>query len=69
MQSDGGLSPVSAFSGHKAILSGPAGGYATLQRQCPVTRCNKMCCSFSCLTPCKADCHARYSLLLLEGHR
>lgn len=26
MQSDGGLSPVSAFSGHKAILSGPAGG-------------------------------------------
>lgn len=27
MQSDGGLSPVSSFSGHKAILSGPAGGY------------------------------------------
>ncbi|KAK9799317.1 hypothetical protein WJX73_000073 [Symbiochloris irregularis] len=27
MQSDGGLSPVSTFSGHKAILSGPAGGY------------------------------------------
>ncbi|KAG2488023.1 hypothetical protein HYH03_013330 [Edaphochlamys debaryana] len=27
MQSDGGLSPVDAFSGHKAILSGPAGGY------------------------------------------
>lgn len=26
MQSDGGLSPVSSFSGHKAILSGPAGG-------------------------------------------
>lgn len=27
MQSDGGLASVSAFSGHKAILSGPAGGY------------------------------------------
>ncbi|KAK9869080.1 hypothetical protein WJX84_006445 [Apatococcus fuscideae] len=27
MQSDGGLSPVDLFSGHKAILSGPAGGY------------------------------------------
>ncbi|GIL76007.1 hypothetical protein Vretifemale_5749 [Volvox reticuliferus] len=27
MQSDGGLSPVNQFSGHKAILSGPAGGY------------------------------------------
>ncbi|KAK9815723.1 hypothetical protein WJX72_008572 [[Myrmecia] bisecta] len=27
MQSDGGLSPVASFSGHKAILSGPAGGY------------------------------------------
>ncbi len=27
MQSDGGLTPVSRFSGHKAILSGPAGGY------------------------------------------
>ncbi|KAK9839403.1 hypothetical protein WJX81_000039 [Elliptochloris bilobata] len=27
MQSDGGLAPVDAFSGHKAILSGPAGGY------------------------------------------
>jgi len=26
MQSDGGLSPVDGFSGHKAILSGPAGG-------------------------------------------
>ena len=26
MQSDGGLAPVDAFSGHKAILSGPAGG-------------------------------------------
>ncbi len=26
MQSDGGLSPVDLFSGHKAILSGPAGG-------------------------------------------
>ncbi len=26
MQSDGGLTPVSDFSGHKAILSGPAGG-------------------------------------------
>lgn len=28
MQSDGGLTPVDAFSGHKAILSGPAGGCA-----------------------------------------
>jgi len=27
MQSDGGLTNVSSFSGHKAILSGPAGGY------------------------------------------
>ncbi|KAL5054529.1 hypothetical protein RYX36_035211 [Vicia faba] len=26
MQSDGGLAPKSSFSGHKAILSGPAGG-------------------------------------------
>ena len=26
MQSDGGLSPVGSFSGHKAVLSGPAGG-------------------------------------------
>ena len=29
MQSDGGLTPVSGFSGHKAILSGPAGGCGT----------------------------------------
>ncbi len=28
MQSDGGLAPVNAFSGHKAVLSGPAGGCA-----------------------------------------
>ena len=28
MQSDGGLAPVSQFSGHRAILSGPAGGCA-----------------------------------------
>ena len=27
MQSDGGLAPAGAFSGHRAILSGPAGGY------------------------------------------
>lgn len=27
MQSDGGLASVNSFSGHKAILSGPAGGY------------------------------------------
>jgi 5-oxoprolinase (ATP-hydrolysing) len=27
MQSDGGLSPADAFSGHKAVLSGPAAGY------------------------------------------
>jgi len=27
MQSDGGLASVDGFSGHKAILSGPAGGY------------------------------------------
>lgn len=27
MQSDGGLSPADAFSGHRAVLSGPAGGY------------------------------------------
>ena len=30
MQSDGGLSPVDLFSGHKAILSGPAGGWVSL---------------------------------------
>ena len=30
MQSDGGLAPVDAFSGHKAILSGPAGGCAVV---------------------------------------
>jgi len=29
MQSDGGLTPVDLFSGHKAILSGPAGGCAS----------------------------------------
>lgn len=27
MQSDGGLTQVDHFSGHRAILSGPAGGY------------------------------------------
>ena len=27
MQSDGGLTDIGSFSGHKAILSGPAGGY------------------------------------------
>jgi N-methylhydantoinase A/oxoprolinase/acetone carboxylase beta subunit len=27
MQSDGGLTDVGSFSGHRAILSGPAGGY------------------------------------------
>jgi N-methylhydantoinase A/oxoprolinase/acetone carboxylase beta subunit len=26
MQSDGGLAPIDRFSGHRAILSGPAGG-------------------------------------------
>ena len=26
MQSDGGLTSINSFSGHKAILSGPAGG-------------------------------------------
>jgi hypothetical protein len=30
MQSDGGLSPVASFSGHKAVLSGPAGGCGPL---------------------------------------
>lgn len=33
MQSDGGLTPVDLFSGHKAILSGPAGGY-TVSKTC-----------------------------------
>ena len=32
MQSDGGLAGVDAFSGHKAILSGPAGGYVGFAR-------------------------------------
>ena len=27
MQSDGGVSPTNRFSGHRAVLSGPAGGY------------------------------------------
>jgi len=27
MQSDGGLAPLDQFTGSKAILSGPAGGY------------------------------------------
>ena len=27
MQSDGGLAPTNRFSGHRAVLSGPAGGY------------------------------------------
>ena len=31
MQSDGGLAPVNAFSGHKAILSGPAGVWAGVE--------------------------------------
>ncbi len=30
MQSDGGLSPVASFCGHKAVLSGPAGGCGLL---------------------------------------
>ncbi|KAK9291863.1 hypothetical protein L1049_019813 [Liquidambar formosana] len=30
MQSDGGLAPESRFSGHKAVLSGPAGGVGWL---------------------------------------
>ena len=32
MQSDGGLAPASRFSGHLAILSGPAGGYVGYAR-------------------------------------
>jgi 5-oxoprolinase (ATP-hydrolysing) len=32
MQSDGALAPVSSFSGHRAILSGPAGGYVGYAR-------------------------------------
>ena len=40
MQSDGGLAHVQDFSGHKAILSGPAGGYVgyanlTQWKDCP----------------------------------
>eukprot|EP00962_Isochrysis_galbana_P012153 scaffold3425_cov107-Isochrysis_galbana.AAC.3 len=27
MQSDGGLAPAGSFSGFRAVLSGPAGGY------------------------------------------
>lgn len=30
MQSDGGLTPMSSFSGSRAILSGPAGGVVKL---------------------------------------
>jgi len=32
MQSDGGLAPAGAFSGHRAVLSGPAGGYVGYAR-------------------------------------
>ena len=32
MQSDGGLAAVGAFSGHQAVLSGPAGGYVGYAR-------------------------------------
>jgi Hydantoinase/oxoprolinase len=32
MQSDGGLSPAGSFSGHKAVLSGPAGALSLLLR-------------------------------------
>ena len=32
MQSDGALAPVASFSGHRAILSGPAGGYVGYAR-------------------------------------
>ena len=49
MQSDGGLSPVSSFSGHKAILSGPAGGCAIL-KLCQHTYCMS---SFRLLLPLK----------------
>jgi len=45
MQSDGGLAPVNAFSGHKAVLSGPAGGCGRLA----ASRCSCMsgltCCA------------------------
>jgi 5-oxoprolinase (ATP-hydrolysing) len=34
MQSDGGLAPVSTFSGCRAILSGPAGGVVGFTRTC-----------------------------------
>ena len=34
MQSDGGLTSVADFSGHKAILSGPAGGHLLLRSLC-----------------------------------
>ena len=45
MQSDGGLSPVSSFSGHKAILSGPAGGVScclAAKSPRPHTRCSSL---------------------------
>jgi 5-oxoprolinase (ATP-hydrolysing) len=32
MQSDGGLAPARQFSGHRAVLSGPAGGYVGYAR-------------------------------------
>lgn len=34
MQSDGGLSAASKFTGLKAILSGPAGGVVAIARTC-----------------------------------
>ena len=41
MQSDGGLTPVDLFSGHKAILSGPAGGWVSISGTCDVRQTTK----------------------------
>ncbi len=44
MQSDGGLAPVNAFSGHKAVLSGPAGGCAGWSASCRSCVSGPTCC-------------------------
>lgn len=55
MQSDGGLSTASKFTGLKAILSGPAGGVVAIARTCydptegtPVIGFDMVSCTWRC---------------------
>lgn len=70
MQSDGGLTPVDLFSGHKAILSGPAGGCVFYQH------CNAAACEVHIRGKDAADekiasvsfsCRARVPVCNLRG--